>query len=132
MFEPFVQVGNPALQKGTGLGLTITRQQVELMGGRISVESAPGKGSRFDVYLPSCSKGSSDSAAIPHSPAKGQGRIMFVDDEEAIVELNIPTGVPLVYELDDQFKPIKHYYLGNQDEVAKAMAAVANQGKVKN
>lgn len=49
--------------------------------------------------------------------------------EEEIVELNIPTAVPLVYELTDDLKPIRRYYLGNQDEIAKKMQAVANQGK---
>lgn len=51
------------------------------------------------------------------------------DDE--IVELNIPTGIPLVYELDENLKPIKHYYLGNPEEIEKAAAAVAAQGKAK-
>jgi len=51
------------------------------------------------------------------------------DDE--IVGLNIPTGVPLVYELDDHLKPLKHYYLGDQDELKRKMEAVAAQGKVK-
>ena len=46
-----------------------------------------------------------------------------------IVELNIPTGQPLVYELDDDLKPIKHYYLGDPEAIAAAMQAVANQGK---
>jgi 2,3-bisphosphoglycerate-dependent phosphoglycerate mutase len=45
-----------------------------------------------------------------------------------IVELNIPTGVPLVYELDADLKPIRHYYLGDADDVRRAQAAVANQG----
>ncbi len=53
-----------------------------------------------------------------------------VSDEE-IVGLNIPTGIPLVYELDDALKPIKHYYLGNQEAIAAKAAAVANQGKAK-
>lgn len=53
-----------------------------------------------------------------------------VPDEE-IVGLNIPTGIPLVYELDDNLKPVKHYYLGNQEEIAKKANAVANQGKAK-
>jgi len=53
-----------------------------------------------------------------------------ISDEE-IVKLNIPTGIPLVYELDDDLKPIKHYYLGDQAAVEKAMNAVANQGKAK-
>jgi 2,3-bisphosphoglycerate-dependent phosphoglycerate mutase len=49
--------------------------------------------------------------------------------EDEIVELNIPTAQPLVYELTDDLKPIQRYYLGNQDEIAKKMQAVANQGK---
>jgi 2,3-bisphosphoglycerate-dependent phosphoglycerate mutase len=53
-----------------------------------------------------------------------------VSDEE-IVELNIPTGVPLVYELDKNLHPIKHYYLGDPDAVQKAMDAVKDQGKAK-
>jgi 2,3-bisphosphoglycerate-dependent phosphoglycerate mutase len=51
------------------------------------------------------------------------------DDE--IVKLNIPTGIPLVYELDKDLKPIKHYYIGDPEEVKKATQAVANQGKSK-
>lgn len=48
---------------------------------------------------------------------------------EEILKLNIPTGIPLVYELDKDLKPIKHYYLGDQEAIAKAQQAVANQGK---
>ena len=44
-----------------------------------------------------------------------------------IVELNIPTGIPLVYELDDQLKPIRHYYLGDEKAAAEAAARVAQQ-----
>ena len=59
--------------------------------------------------------------------------IKYLDNisDEEIVGLNIPTGVPLVYELDEQLKPVKHYYLGDPEEVARAAAAVANQGKAK-
>jgi len=53
-----------------------------------------------------------------------------IPDEE-IVNLNIPTGIPLVYELDDDLKPIKHYYLGDPEEIARAQQSVANQGKAK-
>ncbi len=53
-----------------------------------------------------------------------------ISDEE-IPELNIPTGVPLVYELDDNLRPITHYYLGDPEEIRKAQEAVANQGKAK-
>jgi len=59
--------------------------------------------------------------------------VKYLDNvsEKDIVELNIPTGIPLVYELDSNLKSIKNYYLGNQEEIAKAAAAVANQGKAK-
>jgi 2,3-bisphosphoglycerate-dependent phosphoglycerate mutase len=49
--------------------------------------------------------------------------------DDAIVGLNIPNGIPLVYELDDALKPIRSYYLGDADAVAKSAAAVASQGK---
>jgi 2,3-bisphosphoglycerate-dependent phosphoglycerate mutase len=44
-----------------------------------------------------------------------------------ITELNIPTGIPLVYELDEHLRPLNHYYLGDQAAVAKATASVASQ-----
>lgn len=57
--------------------------------------------------------------------------VKYLDDmsEEAIVKLNIPTAMPLVYELDENLKPITHYYLGDQAAVEQAMQAVASQGK---
>ena len=51
--------------------------------------------------------------------------------DEKIIGLNIPTGVPLVYELDNELNPIKHYYLGNQKEIEKKVATVVAQGKSK-
>ncbi|MBI5753980.1 2,3-diphosphoglycerate-dependent phosphoglycerate mutase [Candidatus Peregrinibacteria bacterium] len=53
-----------------------------------------------------------------------------VSDQE-ITELNIPTGVPLVYELDENLQPLKHYYLGDQEKIAAASAAVAAQAAKK-
>lgn len=52
-------------------------------------------------------------------------------DDESIVGLNIPTGIPLVYELDDNLKAVKHYYLGAPEKIAQSVAAVANQGRAK-
>ena len=51
-----------------------------------------------------------------------------VSDDD-IIELNIPTGVPLVYELDNELNPIKSYYLGDQEVISKRTAEVAAQGK---
>ena len=59
--------------------------------------------------------------------------VKYLDNisDDDITELNIPTGLPLVYELDDDLKPIKHYYLGDPEEAARKAAAVANQGKAR-
>ncbi|MCX5699863.1 MAG: 2,3-diphosphoglycerate-dependent phosphoglycerate mutase [Candidatus Omnitrophica bacterium] len=58
--------------------------------------------------------------------------VMYLDNisEEKIVNLNIPTGLPLVYELNDNLKPVKSYYLGDPEQVKQAMEAVSNQGKL--
>ena len=54
----------------------------------------------------------------------------FLDNisDQDIVELNIPTGIPLVYELDQTLKPLKNYYLGDPEAAKKAADAVAKQG----
>ena len=59
--------------------------------------------------------------------------VKYLDNisETEIVELNIPTGMPLVYELDDNLKPLNRYYLGDPEKVKAAMEAVAAQGKKK-
>ena len=59
--------------------------------------------------------------------------VKYLDNmsKEEILGVNIPTGVPLVYEFDDDFKVIRKYYLGDQEALAAKMAAVANQGKAK-
>jgi 2,3-bisphosphoglycerate-dependent phosphoglycerate mutase len=59
--------------------------------------------------------------------------VKYLDNvsEDEITELNIPTGIPLVYELDEDLKPVTHYYLADEETVRKAAEAVAAQGKVK-
>jgi 2,3-bisphosphoglycerate-dependent phosphoglycerate mutase len=59
--------------------------------------------------------------------------IKYLDDvsDQKIVEENVPTGIPLAYELDAGLKPLRRYYLGDQAELAKRLAAVSAQGKVK-
>jgi len=59
--------------------------------------------------------------------------VKYLDDvsESDIVELNIPTGIPLVYELDDALTPLRHFYLGDAAAVAAAQQAVAAQGKAR-
>ena len=57
--------------------------------------------------------------------------VKYLDDvpESDIVELNIPTGIPLVYELTDDLKPLRHFYLADETAVQAAIQAVASQGK---
>jgi 2,3-bisphosphoglycerate-dependent phosphoglycerate mutase len=59
--------------------------------------------------------------------------IKYLDSasDQEIVGVNVPTGIPLVYELDESLKPRKHYYLGDPEEVARRIASVSAQGKVK-
>lgn len=59
--------------------------------------------------------------------------VKFLDNisDDEIVGVNIPTGIPLVYELDDELKPVKHYYLGDEEAVKAAAQKVADQGKKK-
>ncbi|MEE4376387.1 MAG: 2,3-diphosphoglycerate-dependent phosphoglycerate mutase [Candidatus Competibacteraceae bacterium] len=59
--------------------------------------------------------------------------VKYLDDvsDEQILGMNIPTGIPLVYELDENLRPIKNYYLGDPEEIKKLMEKVANQGKAK-
>jgi len=57
--------------------------------------------------------------------------VKYLDNvpEEEIIKLNIPTGIPLVYELDNELKPLNHYYLADSEKVEEAIQAVADQGK---
>jgi 2,3-bisphosphoglycerate-dependent phosphoglycerate mutase len=59
--------------------------------------------------------------------------VKYLDEisDQDILNLNIPTGVPLVYELSEELKPLRHYYLGDSEAIAKAIASVANQGRLK-
>jgi 2,3-bisphosphoglycerate-dependent phosphoglycerate mutase len=60
-----------------------------------------------------------------------RGLVKYLDNisDQDIVELNIPTGIPLVYELDEELKPLCHYYLGDPGAVVRAAQSVADQGK---
>ncbi len=84
-----------------------------------------------DVIVPSIRAGKRILVAAHGNSLRAL--VKYLDDvpNEEILKLNIPTGIPLVYELDEQLSPIQHYYLGDPEAVAKAMQKVANQGKSK-
>ena len=84
-----------------------------------------------DVLAPAVRSGQRVVVAAHGNSLRALVKYLDNMSEEAIVELNIPNGVPLVYEFDAELKPIRHYYLGDADAIAAKMAAVANQGKAK-
>jgi 2,3-bisphosphoglycerate-dependent phosphoglycerate mutase len=85
----------------------------------------------FDSIVPAIKSGKRVIVAAHGNSLRALVKYLDNISDDEIVGLNIPTGIPLVYELDDDLKPIRHYYLGDADAVAKAMEAVANQGKAK-
>jgi 2,3-bisphosphoglycerate-dependent phosphoglycerate mutase len=85
----------------------------------------------FDTIAPAIKSGSRVLIAAHGNSLRALVKYLDNMSDEEIISLNIPTGVPLVYELDNDLKPLKHYYLGDPEEIRKAMEAVANQGKAK-
>jgi 2,3-bisphosphoglycerate-dependent phosphoglycerate mutase len=87
----------------------------------------------FDTVIPSLKEGKRVLIAAHGNSLRALVKYLDNIPEEEIVGLNIPTGIPLVYELDEKndFKPIQHYYLADQETVAKAIASVVAQGKKK-
>lgn len=81
-----------------------------------------------DVIKPRVAKGEKVIIAAHGNSLRALVKYLDNMSEEAILELNIPTGIPLVYEFDEKMNVIKHYYLGNAEEIAAKAAAVANQG----
>ncbi len=84
-----------------------------------------------DVLAPEIKTGKRLLIAAHGNSLRGLVKYLDQMSDEEIPRLNIPTGVPLVYELNDDLTPIRHFYLGDQDEIAKSINAVANQAKTK-
>lgn len=82
-----------------------------------------------DVILPEMKKGKRVIIAAHGNSLRALVKYLDNMSNEDIINLNIPTGVPLVYEFDENFNVLKHYYLGDQEALQAAMEAVANQGK---
>ncbi|CDI79631.1 phosphoglycerate mutase 1, putative [Eimeria acervulina] len=85
----------------------------------------------FDEIAPALLAGKKVLVVAHGNSLRGLVKHLDKMSEEDVLELNIPTAVPLVYELDENLKPIKKYYLLDEAEVQKRIAAVANQGKAK-
>ena len=84
-----------------------------------------------DVMAPAIASGTRLLVAAHGNSLRALVKYLDAIDDDAISELNIPTGVPLIYKLDAALKPVEHFYLGDADAVARKAAAVAAQGKAK-
>ncbi|MGJ7130576.1 2,3-diphosphoglycerate-dependent phosphoglycerate mutase [Morganella morganii] len=85
----------------------------------------------IDVIKPRVASGEKVIIAAHGNSLRALVKYLDNMSEDEILELNIPTAVPLVYEFDENMKPLRRYYLGDQDAIAAKAAAVANQGKAK-
>jgi len=84
-----------------------------------------------DVIAPSVRSGKQILIAAHGNSLRALVMYLQGIPEDEIVELNIPTGIPLVQELDDNLKSVRHYYLGDQDKINAAIHGVAAQGKAR-
>jgi 2,3-bisphosphoglycerate-dependent phosphoglycerate mutase len=84
-----------------------------------------------DVIVPDIKAGKKVLIAAHGNSLRALVKYLDNISDEAIADLNIPTGVPLVYELDENLKPIRHYYLGDQQAIANKINSVKNQDSVK-
>jgi 2,3-bisphosphoglycerate-dependent phosphoglycerate mutase len=84
-----------------------------------------------DVICPAIKEGKRPLIVAHGNSIRALVKYLDKVSDNDIVELNIPTGIPLVYELDCDLRPVKHYYLADEETVKQAVAAVAAQGKAK-
>jgi 2,3-bisphosphoglycerate-dependent phosphoglycerate mutase len=82
-----------------------------------------------DSIAPALSRGRSVLVAAHGNSLRALIKFLDQVSDDDIVGLNVPTGRPLVYELDDRLRPLKHYYLGDQEQIERAKAAVASEGQ---
>lgn len=82
-----------------------------------------------EVIAPTLKKGKKVIIAAHGNSLRALVKYLDNISDEEIVKLNIPTGIPLIYELDDNLKPLKHYYLGDPEVIKKAIDSVAKQTK---
>ncbi len=105
IFEPYFTTKE--VGKGTGMGLSVIHGIVKRHGGGIRVESEPGKGTLFEIYFPALEKKAEEEKEPEGEIKGGSGRILFVDDEESMVNLNRKRLERLGYQVKTTTKPLQ-------------------------
>ncbi|WP_404477764.1 ATP-binding protein [Novosphingobium sp. BL-52-GroH] len=132
IFEPFERIGTVRGQKGVGLGLTITRMLVDVMGGQLTVSSRPGMGSTFKVKMFFSEAPPPDEVAIAAPAFAGQSRsLLVVDDDPVHLELVRDLLVPLGFEVrfaDNGRAGVEAFVQGRPDLVMMDIAMPGMDG----
>jgi PAS domain S-box-containing protein len=105
IFEPYFTT--KSVGEGSGLGLAVVHGIVQSHGGAITVSSALGRGACFKIYLPCCAEKSDKPPAPALEMAKGQGRILLIDDEEALVNLGRRALEKLGYQVTGETSSVR-------------------------
>ncbi len=105
IFDPYFTTKEKGV--GTGLGLAVVHGIIKKYGGAIKVESAPGKGATFHIYLPRIDQAAPDSIDQTELPLGGNERILFVDDEEMLVDIGQKVLERLGYDVTVRTSPIE-------------------------
>lgn len=113
IFEPYFTT--KAVGEGSGLGLAVVHGIVESYGGAIQLKSEPGKGACFQIYLPICQEAPAAPPAKAQAPIAGNGRILMVDDEEAIVALGRRSLGKLGYHVTGETSSVRALEIFTQD-----------------
>ncbi|MFP5258598.1 MAG: response regulator [Acidobacteriota bacterium] len=103
IFDPFFTTKKPG--EGTGMGLSVAHGVVRKYKGEIKVKSSLGAGAVFDVYLPLAGDAADSPAAVPAGPARGRGRILLVDDEQALADITRELVESLGYKAQAETDP---------------------------